>query len=83
MPVDALLRDVFRGLQFMHECGYLFRDLHPSHVMMSQDNNVVLVGLKRMKRFSDIRGKLIEVIGNREEEGLHEFVSNARLRGVP
>ena len=36
-----------------------------------------------MKRFIDIKSRLIEVRGNPEEETIHEFVSNARLRGIP
>lgn len=42
----------------------------------------MLVGLTKMKRYSDIKGRLIEVKGIPAEEGLHEFVSNARLRGI-
>ena len=51
----------------MHECGYLFRDLHPTHVMQTYEGNVVLVGLKRMKRFTDIKNRHVEVRGNPEE----------------
>ena len=36
-----------------------------------------------MKKFTDIKNRLTEVRGNPEEEVLHEFVSNARLRGIP
>ncbi len=35
LPPEQILRDVLRGIQFMHECGFLFRDLHPSHVMQT------------------------------------------------
>jgi hypothetical protein len=64
MPVLEIIKDLLRGLQFFHECGYLYRNLHPSHIMMSFDNNIVLLDLKNMKRFADIKGKLIEVKGN-------------------
>jgi len=67
----------------MHDCGFLYRDLHPSHVMQNFEGNIVLLGLKRMRRFTDIKSRLIEVRANPEEESLHEFVSNARLRGIP
>ena len=66
----------------MHECGYIYRDLHPTHVMQTYEGSVVLLGLRRMRRFTDIKNRLIEVRGNAGEEPLHEFVSNARLRGV-
>lgn len=50
--------------------------------MQSFEGNVVLLGLKRMRRFTDIKSRLIEVVGNPQEEPLQEFVSNARLRGI-
>lgn len=80
-PLD-IVKDVFRALQFFHECGYLYRNLHPAHVMMSFDGNIVLLDFKLMRRFADIKGKLIEVRGAPEKEGFTEFVSNARLRGI-
>lgn len=66
----------------MHECGYLYRNVHPEHVMGNAEGSVVLIDLKRMRRFVDARGKVLEVRG-REEEGMDAFVSNARLRGMP
>lgn len=51
--------------------------------MMSFDGNIVLLDLKLMRRFTDIKGKLLEVRGSAEKEGINEFVSNARLRGIP
>lgn len=69
-------------MQFLHDCGLLYRDLHPSHVMQSYDGNVVLLGLRRCRRYSDIKGRLLEVKATPEEIP-HEFISNARLRGVP
>lgn len=82
LPPEQILRDVLRAIQFVHECGFLYRDLHPTHVMQSFEGNIVLLGLKRMRRFTDIKSRLIEVVGNPHEEPLHEFVSNARLRGI-
>lgn len=79
----AICREVFRGIQFFHECGYLYRNIHPAHVMMSFDGNIVLLDLKLMRRFTDIKGKLLEVRGSAEKEGINEFISNARLRGIP
>lgn len=34
-PPDQILKDILRGIQFLHECGYLYRDLHPTHVMQT------------------------------------------------
>lgn len=79
----AICREVFRGIQFFHDCGYLYRNIHPAHVMMSFDGNIVLLDLKLMRRFTDIKGKLLEVRGSAEKEGINEFISNARLRGIP
>jgi len=38
--------------------------------MMSFDNNIVLLDLKRMRRFVDMKGKLMEVRANPNEESL-------------
>lgn len=50
--------------------------------MMNFDGNIVLLDLKLMRRFVDIKGKLLEVKASPEKEPLTEFVSNARLRGI-
>jgi serine/threonine protein kinase len=56
---SIILKDVLRGLQFMHDCGYIYRDLHPEHIMQSFEGNVVFVGLKRMKKYMDIKGRVL------------------------
>lgn len=61
---EIILKDVLRGLQFFHECGFLYRDLHPTHVMQSFEGNIVLLGLKRIKRFIDIKNRFVEVRGD-------------------
>ena len=79
--VADILISVLKGLQFFHECGYLYRNMHPEHVMCSYENNIVLIDLKRMKRFVDLKGKHIFVA--KDEKDLEdEFISNARIRGI-
>ena len=73
-------QEILKALQFMHECGYLYRNIHPSHVMLSYENNIVLLDLKKMKKFVDIKGKVIDVKGNDEDEDLDEFVANSRIK---
>lgn len=81
LPPPVILQDILRALQFFHDCGYLYRNLHPQHVMQSYDGNIVLLDLKLMKRYLDIKGKQTDVKGT-PAEGMSEFMSNARLRGV-
>ena len=79
--VSEISVSILKGLQFFHECGYLYRNMHPEHVMCSYENNIVLIDLKRMKRFVDMKGKHIAVV--REEKELDdEFISNSRIRGI-
>jgi hypothetical protein len=39
--------------------------------MQTFEGNIVLLGFRRIKRFSDIKGRLTEVKGNPADEGLH------------
>ncbi len=57
-------QEILKALQFFHECGYLYRNMHPSHVMLSYEKNIVLLDLKKMRKFVDIKGKVIEFRGN-------------------
>jgi serine/threonine protein kinase len=59
LPAEQILKEILRSLQFVHECGFLFRDVHPTHVMQNQEGNIVLLGLKRMKKFTDIKGRVM------------------------
>jgi RIO-like serine/threonine protein kinase len=65
MPPLQIAQNLIRALQFFHECGYLYRNMHPSHVMMTYDNNIVIIDFKKMRRFVDIKGKHIEVVGDK------------------
>ena len=79
--VGEILVSILRGLQFFHECGYLYRNMHPEHIMCSYENNIVMIDLKRMRKFVDLKGKHIHV--SRDERDLDdEFISNARIRGI-
>lgn len=64
--VSQILCSLIRALQFFHECGFLYRNMHPHHVMYSFDNEVVVIDLKNMKRFVDIKGK--HTVVTRESE---------------
>lgn len=59
--IGQVLCSLIRALQFFHECGYLYRNIHPYHVMSSYDNEIVLIDLKCVKRFVDIKGKHLAV----------------------
>ena len=55
--------------------------MHPLHVMYSFDNEIVLLDLKCMKKFVDIKGKHMAVIRDQDELE-DEFISNNRARGL-
>lgn len=65
--VSQILCSVLKALQFFHECGFLYRNLHPYHVMYSYENEVVLVDLKNVRRFVDIKGKHVAVVREGDE----------------
>lgn len=46
-----------RALQFFHECGFLYRNIHPNHVMYTYEGDIVVIDLKNVKKFVDIKGK--------------------------
>ncbi len=52
---------LLQALQFFHECGFLYRNLHPSHVMYSFEDEIVLIDLHNTKRFVDMKGKHLAV----------------------
>jgi len=64
MPPNLIIKDLIRALQFFHECGFLYRNIHAKHVMMSFESNIVLIDLKRIKKYIDMKGKLIEIRSN-------------------
>lgn len=79
-PLNTLLVKMLRCLQFFHECGYLYRNVHPSHVMQSFEDNIVFIDFKNVRKFVDIKGRHLQVSSS--NEFVDEFASNARIRGV-
>ena len=59
LTYKELMVQVLRSLQFFHECGYLYRNIRPEHVMLNHQREVVLLDLKRMKKFVDAKGKVL------------------------
>eukprot|EP00919_Chromeraceae_sp_WS-2016_P057980 GHVR01137489.1.p2 GENE.GHVR01137489.1~~GHVR01137489.1.p2 ORF type:complete len:126 (-),score=14.88 GHVR01137489.1:2574-2951(-) len=81
LPPKIILLDILRIIEFIHDCGYLYRNIEPEHFMLNQEGQLVVVDLKRVKRYIDIKGNPIEVIdtyngspfaSNNQVGGLHE-----------
>ena len=67
MPLNILLPLILRALQFFHECGYLYRNMHPQHIMQSYEDNIVIMDFKNMRKYMDLKGRLMKVTAGPSE----------------
>lgn len=80
LPPKAILIDVLKILEFIHDCGYLYRNVEPEHFMLNEEWQLVVVDFKRARRYADIRGHALEVVDTYNGS---PFASNNQLRGLP
>jgi serine/threonine protein kinase len=66
-------------LEFIHDCGYLYRNIEPEHFMISEEGQLIVVDFKRAKRYIDIKGHPLEVV---DAYTGSPFASNNQLRGL-
>jgi serine/threonine protein kinase len=62
LPYQNILVDIVKILEFIHDCGYLYRNVEPEHFMLNQDGQLVVIDFKRATRYVDIRGHPVEVV---------------------
>ncbi len=36
LPPKAILIDILKILEFLHDCGYLYRNIEPEHFMLNE-----------------------------------------------
>ena len=80
LPYKNILVDIVKIIEFVHECGYLYRNVEPEHFMLNEEGQLVVIDMKRARRFVDIRGHAMEVI-----ETIYTgspFASNNQVRGM-
>lgn len=46
-------------MEFIHDCGYLYRNIEPEHFMLNQEGQLVIIDFKRARRYVDIKGHSI------------------------
>ena len=80
LPPKSILIDIVKILEFVHDCGYLYRNIEPEHFMLNEDGQLVVIDFKRTKRFIDIKGHPLEVIDTYNGS---PFASNNQVRGLP
>lgn len=56
LPYKNILIDLIKIMEFIHDCGYLYRNIQPEHFMINQEGQLVVVDFKRAKRYVDIKG---------------------------
>lgn len=81
LPYKNILIDLIKIIEFIHDCGYLYRNIEPEHFMLNQEGQLVVVDFKRAKRYVDIKGHPIEV-----SDAIYTgspFASNNQVRGLP
>lgn len=62
LPFTRVLVDILKILEFIHECGYLYRNIQPEHFMLNEENKLVVIDFKLAKRYTDIKNNHIEVV---------------------
>ena len=80
LPYDSILVDCIKILEFIHDCGYLYRNIEPEHLMLNEEGQLVILDFKRAKRYIDIKGHSIEVSDHIYTGS--PFASNNQVRGV-
>lgn len=81
LPYKTVLADIVKMLEFVHECGYLYRNIEPEHFMLNEEGQLVLIDLKRARRYIDIKGHPIEVCDSIYTGS--PFASNSQVRCLP
>jgi serine/threonine protein kinase len=80
LPPKAILIDILKIIEFIHDCGYLYRNIEPEHFMLNDEGQLVVLDFKRAKRYIDIKGHPLEVL---DLYNGSPFASNNQLRGFP
>lgn len=78
LPFDRVLVDILKILEFVHECGYLYRNVQPEHFMLNEENKLVVLDFKLARRYTDIKNNHTEVLESVYKGG--DFGSNNQLR---
>ena len=81
LPYKSVLIDLVKILEFIHDCGYLYRNIEPEHLMLNEDGQLVIIDFKRAKRYIDIKGYQVEVYDSIYTGS--PFASNNQVRGLP
>ena len=79
LPYKNILVDIIKILEFIHDCGYLYRNIEPEHFMLNEEQQLVIVDFKRVKRYIDIKGHPIDIIDTIYTGS--PFASNSQVRG--
>ena len=80
LPPKAILIDILKILEFIHDCGYCYRNIEPEHFMLNEEGQLVVIDFKRTKRYVDIKGHPLDIIDTYNGS---PFASNNQLRGLP
>lgn len=80
LPYKRVLVDLIKIMEFIHDCGYLYRNIEPQHFMLNQEGQLVAIDLKRAKRYIDIKGHPIEICDTVYTGS--PFASNNQVRGL-
>lgn len=80
MPYKLILLDIFRVLEFVHDCGFLYRNIEPEHFMLNEEGQLTVIDFKRTKRYVDVKGHSLEV--SETAYNGSTFASNNQVRGL-
>ena len=61
LPVKRILCDIIKILEFIHNSGYLYRNICPEHFMLNSEGKLVVVDFKNARRYVDAKGNHLDV----------------------
>lgn len=80
LPVRRILADVIKILEFIHNAGYLYRNISPDHLMLNSEGKLVIIDFKNAKKYVDSKGNHLDVSEDVYQCG--DFGSTAQLRMI-
>ena len=79
--IEAILSEAAQALDYIHEQGWIHRDIKPDNYLVNDENHVRLIDFnltqKIKKGFSRLLG------GKRKVQGTYSYISPEQIRGQP
>jgi serine/threonine-protein kinase len=79
--LDTILLESAQALEYMHQKGWVHRDIKPDNFLVNEENHVRLIDFNLTRK---IRKGLGKMFGGKEPvQGTHSYMSPEQIRGLP